>query len=66
MKYATEKFLNKNNEIKNGVGENVLGKTTKSIGEGLGILGDIRFFSFIVCNSPILLFCCNDPLIPPH
>ena len=38
----------------------------KTIGEGLGILGDIRFFSFIVCNSPILLFCCNDPLIPPH
>ena len=29
MKYATEKFLNKNNEIKSGVGENVLGKTTR-------------------------------------
>ena len=36
----------------------------KTIGEGLGILGDIRFFPFIVCKTPILLLCFNPFTTP--
>ena len=43
-----------------GVGENILDKTTRgTMGEGLGLLRDIRVFGLILCNIPILLLWFN-------
>ena len=43
-----------------GVGENVLDKTTrKDYREGLGLLRDISLFPLILCNIPVLLLWFN-------
>ena len=45
--------------------EGGLGKTSwikqqgRTIGEGLGLLRDVKLFPFILCNIPILLLCFN-------
>ena len=43
-----------------GVGETSwIKQQGRTIGEGLGLLRDIRLFPFILCNIPILLLWFN-------